>query len=902
MEHLKGSHDLSLSDWGPYSKKYIGISHVADRQKGVRFDLSVIPGFYRRKVDVPNVMWESGYHPWEASPDLSYISHRHELQWKDEVYCDISFSKLTDKSRLIRCEAVNSTERTQNLVLHLISSIHFPQVLSHGETLNEYTREGTDRAVWVDALDYEDLLYSRTRPTDNLVYDGWFRGEARGHGFVCGSGLAKGFGADRGDRVSYRIPGENVPNDAWLVFRYRVAPGKTAQFKLKGSMQSELEFTGGSGFELLKLQVLGYSSGDLVVELVSNGEIELELDGIALVPADQLNELEFVPVTWNPTPEIMEGPCKQSIVLKYSNSSNYYGLKWLSADFQVRQFITAELDRFMRHTVHHHAQTVLKGEGAGHFTDIYIRPITIQAHSTAVLYGMVCEGSSYEEAAKHLADFNHPEFLLDRLYEAAHSRKADLLSNSAGSQYVFSQERMAATLLMNVVYPVYVKRSYIKHSTPGRWWDSLYTWDSGFIGLGYAELDLERAIESLNAYVTEPGDPHAAFIHHGSPVPVQMYLYQELWNRTQSRELLRFFYPRLRQYYLFMIGRLGSSTIGRLSSGLLNTWDYFYNSGGWDDYPPQQYIHDKGICRKTAPTVTTSHCIRAAKILRMAALELGRLEDDLDGYDQDIASMTSAIQAYTWDEESGYFGYLLHDEQGNPLDILRHESGANFNMGIDGIAPLVAGICSEHQTSRIMSHMFDEQRLWTPIGISSVDQTAPYFKGDGYWNGAVWMPHQWFLWKTMLDLGEAGKARKIADTALALWKRETEDTYHCFEHFIVQSGKGAGWHQFGGLSSPVLNWFSAYYRPGRLTVGFNTWVSFCSFEDDNRTCRALLRNNSSKGFNVIATMNPGSRYRAICNGQAVDVKRVTAGTLELTLHSIAEEEWYELMIESMDLP
>jgi hypothetical protein len=77
--------------------------------------------------------------------------------------------------------------------------------------------------------------------------------------------------------------------------------------------------------------------------------------------------------------------------------------------------------------------------------------------------------------------------------------------------FQFSQERMAATVLTNVVYPVYTRRSHIRHYTPGKWWDCLYTWDSGFIGLGLLELDLERAVDCLNAYTTPPGDQGSFF-------------------------------------------------------------------------------------------------------------------------------------------------------------------------------------------------------------------------------------------------------------------------------------------------------------------------------------------------------------------------------------------------------
>jgi len=64
LPQLAGQHDLRLSAWGPYTKRYIGASHVPDVAAGLRFDLSVFSGLYRRAVNIPNVMWESGYHPW----------------------------------------------------------------------------------------------------------------------------------------------------------------------------------------------------------------------------------------------------------------------------------------------------------------------------------------------------------------------------------------------------------------------------------------------------------------------------------------------------------------------------------------------------------------------------------------------------------------------------------------------------------------------------------------------------------------------------------------------------------------------------------------------------------------------------------------------------------------------
>jgi hypothetical protein len=168
----------------------MGISHVPNPRLGLRFDLSVFPGFYRGRLAIPNVKWESGYHPWEATSDLSYYCHRHELEWKDRVYVDISYSYVDEDARLIRCECVNNTDLPQALVLHYMASVHFPPLRTNFDRpICPSAVSLPHGALWVSALDYVDLCYATPRPTDNLMPDGLFRGQVRDHGFVDGAGL-----------------------------------------------------------------------------------------------------------------------------------------------------------------------------------------------------------------------------------------------------------------------------------------------------------------------------------------------------------------------------------------------------------------------------------------------------------------------------------------------------------------------------------------------------------------------------------------------------------------------------------------------------------------------------------------------------------------------------------------
>jgi len=313
------------------------------------------------------------------------------------------------------------------------------------------------------------------------------------------------------------------------------------------------------------------------------------------------------------------------------------------------------------------------------------------------------------------------------------------------------------------------------------------------------------------------------------------------------------------------MGRLPSSVTRKMRSGLLNTFAYFYNSGGWDDYPPQAETHRRGIAETTCPAVSSVHAIVFARILRQASRILKKGDEDV--YDEDIRALSDALQRYSWDADAGYFSYVTHDAEGNPDGILRDEDGVNHNMGLDGAEAILAGICTAEQEKLLADAIMDPARMWTDCGISTVDKSAPYFREDGYWNGSVWMPHQWFAFLGMLALCRAEDAARIAQTALDTWKRETDATYNCYEHFVLTSGRGGGWHHFSGLSSPVVLWYHALKVPGTVTAPPCTFIMESEFADGFRGARLTadaaesLRGESS----LWITVAPGE-YRVTVNG------------------------------------
>ncbi|TVR51955.1 MAG: hypothetical protein EA426_19590 [Spirochaetaceae bacterium] len=900
MAEFRADHDLTLPAWGPYSKKYIGTSHLADPDRGVRFDFSVIPGLYRRSVAVPSVRWECGHHPWAASADLTFSEHRHELVWKDDLYVDVSFALDDDSSTVFSCNCVNRTHVDQNLTLNLVSSLAFPTTGPNSQEILAPARAvPPDGAIWVDALSYTDLTYARGRPTDTLVPDALLRGEIRASRFVGGSALGD-FG-EAGDRVEYEIAVNRTIEDCATMIRYRTNGRSTAKLELCLGGEHEIELPSREEIGVIIVPIGRLAAASHRLSIRSRADARVEIDGFLIADAATIATIAqsdlaavFPTTNWNPRPELSTGPAENSVILRYPGIDTTYGLVWWFTPFHVREFLCSDLDIFMRHRVHDHVRSVLVGPGDGHFTDVFLRPIHVPPGSSRRVVGLVVSGDEQEVTAR-LAGATED---LDRLTAVHETRRATAVTFAptvAGREFRFSQELMAATMLMNVVYPVYARGRFVRHNTPGRWWDSLYTWDSGFIAIGLLPLDSQRAADCISAYLTDPDDKHAVFVHHGSPVPVQIIAMQEYWNATRDLRMLEHWYPRLRRYHDFLCGRVGSSTTRTLSSGLIRTWDYFYNSGGWDDYPPQVHVHRNGLEPSVTPVANSAMAIRTAKILASAARLLGRPED-VETFGDDVHELTDALQMYAWDENSGYFGYVVHDAAGHPEGILRNSSGENLNMGLDGIYPLVAGVATEAQEATFIRYLSDPDRLWSEIGISTVDRSASYFRHDGYWNGAVWMPHQWLIWKTLLDHGHTDLAFRIADTALTTWRRETDETYNCYEHFMVESRRGAGWHQFGGLSSPVLHWFSAYYRPGRISTGFDTWVESLEFHPDNRAATATVRSTAKRPV-IIACLNPGVPYRVTVDGERIETDERLPGVLEIPLGSTARPSGRAVAVE-----
>ena len=878
-----------MPKWGPYSKKYSGVSRVTEHEteKGVRFDFISLPAVSNTDAKAPNVTIPVGVHPWDVKSDYSFYSYRQDLEWKDVIYSDVSFTKLSDESVLVRTEIFNNSELMQNCLVNYFSSLQFPFLTSYRVSL-------PNKSLMFDALDYSEFTYKTSRPWDNETMDAMHKGEFFDDRFTSHRGLG-----DRDDnryilpkyprlgeeKIVYKIKNDLNFSDAALYVRYRTVDNKSSAFTVNGD---NVVFPPAQDMGEITIPIGNVDKGDYTLVLVSEGEGGIEFDFFAICEKYETNKIlvEAKKNNFVPDVKVRDEINGKTVEIKYEGVEKPFVLRTFNDETRLRSIPSGCLEDVPTPRISQpdksfdNMMETFSGEFSwkhsdeGYYQNTLVHTLYIEPGKSHTEYAVISYGG---------AEYETPEDY-EKIYLSASGSVEKLSYNDSGKKYEFSNRLLRAAMFQNTVYPLYHHGEYVIHHTPGKRWDSFYTWDSGFIGLDMLEFSPKIADYILDLYLSDKDNKDYAFLLHGSPVPVHLYQYYEMLQKTSDKSELYDYYDRAKMFYDFLAGKINGSTTAKFKSGLTTTFEYFYNCSGMDDLPPQVLMYKNNLQLKTAPCISSSQVIRTAKLLSVIAEHLGKSED-VKVYSEDIKRISNGLQKYAWDDEVGYYSYVIHDENGEAKEQLRSDSGENMNKTMDGIYPLIAGITTDEQTGRILSHLESEDEMMSKVGISAVNMKAGYYATNGYWNGNVWFSHQWFVWKTMLDIGEADFAYKIAKVALDSWKREVEYSYYTFEMLSITTGRGGWFHNFGGLSAPVNIWASAYFKAGTFNLGFDSFCENYSFENDFTHFSADVSHYNGKDSIMLVVMNDKNNYVVTVDGEKAVFNERSKGTFEIKLPS-----------------
>ncbi len=836
---LARTKDLSVPDWGPYGKLYAGASHL---QRRTRRSVDFMFAFRADGGEAVLPFFDDGsrrnFHAFGAEPGLRRFSYKFDLQGLEDLTAVVEFAPAGDACAA-EARLANRTKRERGVEVEVLAAV--PPELRRPPVLN--LRPGD---LWLAAEDYAEVDTWVRRMEDgfrNLVK---FDRDA-----VGGRCLSGRWAILPGTRVTYRTELAAAVPGARLGIRFLNSEGGDFRHWLVwDGRRLPLAFPKVRAYQWAWLELGDLSAGAHEFSLLVDPEVKsgarpsiygtvpghVNIDGFVVASAPR-DDLVVDAERSAPASGRSEAADSGRFVLSSNLLSGSYAL---AAD----EGMGAKLADSPALFAAEEPARVL--DGAVRLGCLRSSVIRVPAGGEIRLRLAFAHGADDRSALAALEGTATSTTAAPKVVEPA--------SSPVPRRFELGHRLLAANCLMNVSYPCFLPSETVATYTPGKTWGGFYSWDAGMHGLGLLEVDPEAAIECLNVYLCGAED-EACFIWHGTPLPVQAYLLAELWTRTGDRELLGYFYPRIRRLYDYLSGHAAGSPTNRFGNGLLNTYPLFYNTGGWDDLPPQREVHARGLEDQVTPVASTAHAVRFARFMRRFALTLGH-SDDVAIYEADAARGLAAIER-TWDPAEGVYSYVHH----RTFEPFRHSSGANYNHTLDALTPLLAGGVDAARAAGLLERLGAPGRYWSAVGVSTVDQAAPYYDPNGYWNGSVWIPHQWFMWRAALDWGDARLGRLIPRQAAEVWEREARRTHCSAELFKIETGLGGGYPHFAGLSSPVLGMIAAVSRPGRVTAGFDTEVRAARL--DGRAIAFEHRTDGPAAHPAFLAVMPGSGRYAV---------------------------------------
>ena len=508
-----------MPKWGPYSKKYSGVSRVTEHEteKGVRFDFISLPAVSNTDAKAPNVTIPVGVHPWDVKSDYSFYSYRQDLEWKDVIYSDVSFTKLSDESVLVRTEIFNNSELMQNCLVNYFSSLQFPFLTSYRVSL-------PNKSLMFDALDYSEFTYKTSRPWDNETMDARHKGEFFDDRFTSHRGLGDRddnryilpkyprLGEEKGDKIIYKIKNNLNFSDAALYVRYRTVDNKPSAFTVNGD---NVVFPPAQDMGEITIPIGNVDKGDYTLVLVSKGEGGIEFDFFAICEKDETNKILVEAKKNNFVPDVKarDEINGKTVEIKYEGVEKPFVLRTFNDETRLRSIPSGCLEDVPTPRISQpdksfdNMMETFSGEFSwkhsdeGYYQNTLVHTLYIEPGKSHTEYAVISYGG---------AEYETPEDY-EKIYLSASGSVEKLSYNDSGKKYEFSNRLLRAAMFQNTVYPLYHHGEYVIHHTPGKRWDSFYTWDSGFIGLDMLEFSPKIADYILDLYLSDKDNKDYAF-------------------------------------------------------------------------------------------------------------------------------------------------------------------------------------------------------------------------------------------------------------------------------------------------------------------------------------------------------------------------------------------------------
>ncbi|NLW86126.1 MAG: hypothetical protein GXY38_04580 [Planctomycetes bacterium] len=861
--------DIRTSTWGPYSTQLPGISHIHD---GHAFTVAVLPG--TMSGDHPLVTFQEAggnFEILDALPDLTYYRHLYHIGRAKRLRAVVEYHTLTPRSAAILVNYSNLAKAPVNIETFALFQSEPQPALPAIRCSN--------RSLLLDVADYSQI--DATRATWGLdLRLGLYPCEHAHNGTTLYWGTVY-----KGRFVQWALP-KGIKGRYRLHLRYRFT-GDGSKVAIKGLSQGtktlKIENTGG---EYLFSKALGLSiDGEHELRLEYAGSMPpLELDCLVLVPEGD----EPPAVSHGRVTNVIDGICVSPglgvTTMRAHPPGTCYGL-WSSNARKNTDSLGPRRSYYALppgQTLQNAARIINIGNllnGA-----LNVAGVVGMGNQCRLLKG----GESFEELmiVSTGEDERAVTNELTRQRPLARQAMAGILEKYRRHAEAFTgpdwvarfAKRLAAQTLTNINYPGVIgskQQHKVRYYTPAKYYSTFYLWDMGMTGIGLSQIAPLQAEDLFRQYFAT--DDRTPFLSWGTMLPCHVMLYWNHYQVTRDKKFLADNFELAKRMYDFFAGHDPRSQMRDDQTGLLSNFTYSYNSGGWDDYPAQQRFHQIGSDR-IFPVVCTAQTVLVAKMLRLAALVLGK-QAEYKSLCADIEKFESLMYKYHWNEKEGLFSYYDARDRQNPHLTI---DGEDANKGLDGFFPLASGSLKPDHVSMLTRAILDPQRFLTRFGLTTVDMTAGYYKPHGYWNGHIWIPPTWFFFRGLLNYGCISQARMIANRAIRAFAKASGQAGSIVECVDDHIGQPEHVPYFSGLTAPLLDIISSLYGSRPTTTGPDVDAELIGRD---REWELKVTSPTHRGATgMILTLGSNGKYRLDTDdGKCLKLQADTYGKIYLRL-------------------
>ncbi len=148
------------------------------------------------------------------------------------------------------------------------------------------------------------------------------------------------------------------------------------------------------------------------------------------------------------------------------------------------------------------------------------------------------------------------------------------------------------------------------------------------------------------------------------------------------------------------------------------------------------------------------------------------------------------INKYLWDDSTKFY-----------YNVNKNDQSFSFNLKDDlkkkeiiGFLPIWAGVSDKEKVNELMKSLLNQEEFWRRFGIPTLSAKDDYYNPIGYWNGPIWVPWQYLIFRGLLDYGYKTEAKQLAEKVMEniIYHLKTD---HYFWEFYSADEYQAGWNK-----------------------------------------------------------------------------------------------------------